>query len=215
MSLESRSISFTRYRLVGSRAHETEYNQRFRSRQLPVVKLGSHGQEWVFGWDYPPIDQDAQHLHGDYWDLSNCHTDEGYLLRMRVEHQQVPSRLLQILYKQRCISAEHELKKHLTPEEQKNIRDTLEKELLSQALPMIRYVDSYWNPTQNLLYVYTTTQNALDLFCKLFQETFWYRDDQQLSLFKPLHFARNAEKNFATDKESLVILDKMIPTIPV
>lgn len=166
------SISLCRYRLVGENKFSLEkLNNQFRKYQSGLLELGNgSAKEMRAGWVMPSGLDIEEERYGDYWDLSDCEVDEGYLLRLRIERKKIPTEYFQIMLRQKLDQINLERDKPLGKNARKIVSDELKENLLSKALPVISYIDAYWR-TDGLVTLFSTAKKNKEIFEDFFIKT--------------------------------------------
>lgn len=174
LGIQGGSLSLCRYRLLGAgtRRKLSELNSLIAKHSLGPVLLKGTGREEEAGW-VRPVGLDKLNLPPNApWDLSSAELEEGFLLRLRILRRQVPGPLLQLVYRQRFFEHEEKTGKAPGPKERRDLRDSIKAELLARALPSITHIDAFWRDAQGELLVFSTSAKALEIFERLFGETF-------------------------------------------
>ena len=177
LSLQQGTLSITRYRTLEARDHYSleELGRKLKGFQSKPLKPHGVNRELIYGWVRPSgLDPDEESLGDDrHWDLSDCMTDAGYLLRLRVERRKVPAQLFQMLLQQEIAKQTEEQKgKPLSRADKKQIIDTLREELTAGCLPAIKHCDALWREKHGDILVFSTSKGDLKIFEELFRETF-------------------------------------------
>ncbi|MFK7827799.1 MAG: recombination-associated protein RdgC [Oligoflexales bacterium] len=173
MGLIKGSISLCRYRLVGDNNFSLEkLNNKFRQYQSGLLGTGSDSsKEMRAGWVMPSGLTPDEERYGDYWDLSDCEVDEGYLLRIRIERKKIPSEFFQVMLRQKLDQINLERDKPLGKNARKIISDELKESLLAKALPTISYIDAYWR-SDGLVTLFSTAKKNKEIFEDFFVKSF-------------------------------------------
>lgn len=174
MGLISGSLSMTRYKVLGLKKSVTmaELNDCLLPMQSKSLRLSGVLREQSFGWVRPTSTEPLPLSETDHWDLSECRAGDGFVLRIRVERRAVPSRLLQLVLKERILKKEAKRAKPLSRNERRQIMEDTKKELVERALPNLSYIDVYWRERHGSVYVLTQSKRALAIFEELFRKTF-------------------------------------------
>ncbi|NRA43818.1 MAG: recombination-associated protein RdgC [Oligoflexales bacterium] len=148
-------------------------NNRFRKYQSGLLGTeDSSPKEMRAGWVMPSRLQAEEERYGDYWDLSDCEVDEGYLLRLRIERKKIPSEFFQIMLRQKLDQINSERDKPLGKNARKIVSDELKESLLAKALPAISYIDAYWRTTDGLVTLFSTAKKNKEIFEDFFIKSF-------------------------------------------
>ena len=132
-------------------------------------------RELLFGWVRPAsfTPEEDVLLDDRHWDASDCLTDAGTLLRLRVERRKVPAQLFQMLLQQQIAKqTSQQPDKPLSRAEKKQIIDSLKEELIGSCLPSIKHCDALWRDKRGDILVFSTNKGELKIFEDLFRETF-------------------------------------------
>lgn len=167
------TLALCRFRIVGLKNLDlNKINKNLQRFQSSSLKLSGSPKELNAGWVLPSgiYDEEEKRL-GDYWDLSDCEVDEGYFLRLRLERRKVPVELFQIIYKQELDKKIKKTGKTPLRQEQKQLREDIKEDLLSQALPSISYIDAYWR-NDGLVTMYSTAKKNVEIFMDYFSKAF-------------------------------------------
>ena len=173
LGLMKGSISLCRYRLVGDNSFSLEkLNNKFRKYQSGLLGEDTQSsKEMRAGWVMPSGLSPEEERYGDYWDLSDCEVDEGYLLRLRIERKKIPSEFFQVMLRQKLDQINLERDKPLGKNARKIVSDELKENLLAKALPTISYIDAYWR-TDGLVTLFSTAKKNKEIFEDFFIKTF-------------------------------------------
>lgn len=201
MSITGSSVSMTRYQLLGpkKRMNLSDLSDMLAKKQAKNVKISGVFKDLIYGWVRPIelCDESvSEHLH---WDLSDCRIAEGYLLRIRIEKRQVPTKLMQLLLRERIAQKEAKSEEPISRKEKRSIKEELKNELVENCLPQIGYVDAFWNEKNRSVHLYSTTKRHQEIFESLFRETFL--KDLDLSMVRvlpPLLGLLEDKKDFET-----------------
>ena len=148
-------------------------NNKFRKYQSGLLGMeNSSAKEMKAGWVIPSGLHAEEERYGDYWDLSDCEVDEGYLLRLRIERKKIPSEFFQIMLRQKLDQINAERDKPLGKNGRKVVSDELKESLLAKALPAISYIDAYWRTTDGLVTLFSTAKKNKEIFEDFFIKTF-------------------------------------------
>ncbi len=90
------------------------------------------------------------------------------LLRMRVDKKRLPSNAVRV----RMAEALSEMGGKVAPSAKKELKEQIEKELLTRTVPSTMVVDVYWRPRDDTLLLSSTAVAVHDQFTQLFRETF-------------------------------------------
>lgn len=164
MGLLSGSLSFRRYRVIGKEKDnflEAVMTRRFHENL--TARSSEDNAGWVNLVD--PDDTD--------FNLMKIQYNHYIVLTMRVDKKRVPAKLLSILHKRRCkeVMTQKGLER-LSASHRKDIKEALEEELLSQALPTVAVHDMCWDLNAGELRFFSTSDSVNELFRALFKETF-------------------------------------------
>ena len=170
MGLKSGAVSITRYQILGlTNPGLTALNQGIAPyKARPIHLSGTHKAEQFF-WalpDLPELERD-----GDYWDMTDCLTDGGFVMRMRIEKRAVPGELLKLLLKEKIQSLAESLGRHPTRVESRVAKDHLKDELMCKTLPNLRFIDLFWSTETNQVTLFTTSKTACAFFEQLFRQS--------------------------------------------
>lgn len=170
MGLESGRVSLSRYKVLGApkRVTFSLLGENYRKYLAKPLKI-QNNKELMFGWAHPiAFDEETT---GGYWDMSHCAYDDGFIFRIQIERRKVPASLLTQLYKQRITKAQKS-GKPLSRIEKSKLRDEIKLDLIKSALPEIKFVDLVWNTTIHEVHLLTTTKADVEIFEKLFRQSF-------------------------------------------
>lgn len=175
MGLSSGALSMSRYKVLGlKKTSLSALNKGLLRNQAPEITLGStlgktQKQEQAF-WVLPNLPDQAR--DGNYWDMLDCQVDGGYVLRIRIEKRQVPSELINSLVKERLQALARKLERRPNRVEARQVKAELKDELLSAALPNIRYVELFWSEECEEVILFSTAKSACMHFEHLFRDSF-------------------------------------------
>lgn len=214
MGLLKGSLSLCRYKIVGGQAlTEQQYNKKFLKYQAKPVSLGRSPKELIAGWVMPPGVFEDEEREGDYWDLSDCRTEGGYILRIRLEKRKIPSELFQIMLRQKFQDYLSQHGKKPPRNEQQLIREEVRSDLIGQALPTISYLDACWKDDGSVL-LFNTAKKSREVFEELFKVTVTKPMKAGLISVEPPLMALSREQWGKPElaKPNLDQLDKLLPS---
>jgi len=175
MGLSSGALSMSRYKVLNLKNPSlNSLNKGLALNKGAELTLSSalgkfQKQEQAF-WvlpDLPEIQRDGTH-----WEMADCEVDDGYVMRIRIEKRQVPNELINSLLKERLQSLARKLERRPNRIEARQVKVELKDELLSAALPNIRYVDLFWSLESEEVTLFSTAKSACMHFEQLFRESF-------------------------------------------
>lgn len=174
MGILQGSVSLCRYRLVGATRTRPSLNRLSGlvdpHKAGPVTLSGIRKEERI-GWVCPSNGDRTLPLAPDApWDMSDCRTENGFLLRWRRETRRVPSSLLSLIYRQR-FAAESRGGKPPGPKARQELREKTREELLAKALPTLAYTDVFWRDDGEVI-LFGAGKKTREGFEKLFLATF-------------------------------------------
>ena len=172
MGIYSGSVSLSRFKIIGKVPMDKAVSAILPFQGKPIAKLEKSTVAERSSWVMPPCHSESELVASRAWDLEDCGGPHGYFLRMRIEKKTIPGEVLQTYLQSRIEQAEAKNKKTLGREKRKEIREEVRAELMTKVLPSIRYVDGYWHTEQQVLYVFSTSKRAVDMFSELFHKTF-------------------------------------------
>jgi DNA recombination-dependent growth factor C len=192
MGFASRSVSITRYRVVG----ETEGS--FWDAVDQGVRKGAFregtgsdvvGLGWVSSQDFTDnAFAGASYVHGNYVALS-----------LRIDTVRVPPRLLELQVMERTREIlERTGQKRLSSAQRRELRDSVRETLMSQALRSIQVHDLVWDTAQSVAYLSSLSQKVRDEVERVFKHSFG------MKLVPLIPYARAMELlETPTDRQSL------------
>ena len=152
-----------------------EVGRKLKGFQAKPLKMQGVHRELIFGWVRPAsTDPEEEVLLDDmHWDISDCMSEVGYLLRFRIERRKVPAQLYQMLLQQQIAKETAAQEgKPLGRADKKQIMDSLKEELIGSCLPSIKHCDALWRERKGDILLFTTGKGDLKIFEDLFRETF-------------------------------------------
>jgi len=185
MGIYNGTIAYTRFRILGTEGGQTisRLNALLEPFKAPTLKIESTTKPESIGWVRPLTTQEAETLgENDHWDISDCQTSGGLLLRVRYERRKVPTSLIQMIFRQRLVSHTKSTGKGPTRPERQKIKDEVMTELLRRSLPEIQFIDVLWRDSDSELYIFSSSRRMTDKILQLFNQTF--ADDLDLSVIK-------------------------------
>lgn len=209
MGLASGAMSMTRYKVLGlAKPSLTDLNKGilpFKAKPLSVE--GNHNPELAY-WVLPNLpDLDRE---GDYWDMSDCLVEGGYALRIRIEKRSVPSELLKSLHKEELQALAKKLERRPNRVESRQVKDRLKEELMTKALPTIRFIDLFWSEETNEVTVFTTSKNSCAFFEQLFRKSILTPLGGELVCLMPPLFGLD-EKDWKGHSQRAESIGRLVP----
>ena len=185
MGIYNGSIAYTRFRILGTEGGHTisRLNALLEPFKAPTLKIESTTKTEAIGWVRPLTSQEPDAIGAnDHWDISDCQTSGGLLLRVRYERRKVPSSLIQMIFRQKLVSHAKSTGKGPNRQERQKIKDEVMTELVRRSLPEIQFIDVLWRDSESELYVFSSSQRMTDKILQLFNQTF--ADELDLSVIK-------------------------------
>lgn len=171
MGLKSGAISITRYQVLGLvQPSLASLNQGIAPFKAKMIELSAGTKAEQAFWtlpDLPELERD-----GNFWDMSDCQVDGGYVLRLRIEKRSVPGELLKLLLKERLQHLGDTLGRHPSRVESRLAKEQLKDELLAKSLPTLRFVDLFWSTETNQVTLFSTSKSACMFFEQMFRQSF-------------------------------------------
>lgn len=170
MGLASGAMSMTRYKVLGlSKPSLTDLNQGIAPFKAKPLSLEGNQKPEIAYWVLPNL-PDLER-EGDYWDMSDCQTEGGYVMRIRIEKRSVPGELLKSLHKEHLQALAKTLERRPSRVESRQAKEQLKEELLGKALPTIRFIDLFWSEQTDEITVFTTSKNSCSVFEHIFRKS--------------------------------------------
>lgn len=171
MGLLTGGLSFRRFRTI------QDPPEGFRDTFLEAVKRDAHqenlkhrSKDPVFGWVsvLDPADTD--------FELNKMLWDPYLVVSLRVDKKAVPAKLFSILLdrRQKEVKEERGLER-LGKNHKDEIKEALEEELLSQALPSVAVYDVAWHLNRAEVLLFATSDSVVEYAQGLFHDTFQQR----------------------------------------
>ncbi len=170
MGLKTGAISITRYQILGLTNPSLEsLNKSLAPYKAKSINLSAGNKAEQVFWtlpDLPDLERD-----GDFWDMTDCLTEGGFVMRLRIEKRTVPGELLKLLLKEKIQSLAESLERHPTRVETRLAKDQLKEELMSKTLPTLRFIDLFWSTETNQVTLFTTSKTACSIFEQIFRQS--------------------------------------------
>ena len=185
MGIYNGSIAYTRFRILGTEGGHTisRLNALFEPFKAPTLKIESTTKTEAIGWVRPLTSQEPDAVGAnDHWDISDCQTSGGLLLRVRYERRKVPTSLIQMIFRQKLVSHAKATGKGPNRQERQKIKDEIMTELVRRSLPEIQFIDVLWRESESELYVFSSSRKMTDKILQLFNQTF--ADELDLSVIR-------------------------------
>ena len=206
MGIQNGRLSLMRYKILNfNKLNYTKLNKEFRKYLAGHIKLKTISDKERVGWVRPLNLMEHDILEEDYWDLSNCESQSGFLLRMRIEKRKVPNELLQILLREKLDILRKKNSK-ISPAKKRDLKDSLSQNLLQKVLPSVSHVDAHWNK-EGIVSVYSQSCKTLTLFEKLFSDSILKITGGTLIQYCPPMFSFNHE-NLENSEQLLKVMKK-------
>jgi DNA recombination-dependent growth factor C len=177
------------------------------------INLSSKRTESI-SWVMPKCSATEELDENSTWDMSHCLTDDGFLLRMRIEKKAVPPELLRLMLMNKTQILAKQRSKPISRAEKKEIKEEVSLELLERALPSILYIDALWEESTGRLLLFSTGKRIKELFEDLFRKTFADSIEADLVRVDPpfLGMSQNAWSN---PEHAEAVLSKISSAVPV
>ncbi|MCX6123694.1 MAG: recombination-associated protein RdgC [Proteobacteria bacterium] len=175
MSVYQGSLAITRYRIIGNPGKTTiaSLSKLIAPYIAPRLRVDGPAKPESVGWVRPLTASDEDTVSEDsHWDMSDCHVDDSFLLRLRYERRKVPSSLVQTLYRNKIRDHLQETGKAMARAERQEFKVQLITDLTKRTLPMIQFTDGLWRQQAGELFIFTTSNSVRQRFEQLFHQTF-------------------------------------------
>lgn len=211
------SLAFTRYRVLGDPGKTTiaSLSKLIQPFIAPPLRIDGPVKPENIGWVRPLTASDEDVVSEDsHWDLSDCHVNDGFLLRLRYEKRKIPASLVQTFYKSHMREHLQKNGKNMPKSDRQEYKQKLMTDLLKRALPVIQFTDGYWRETAGELLVFSTSNSVRLRFEQLFHQSFGAKLDLSLiRLDGPLTFLEHQDADEKTLAKRLSRLAKIEPAV--
>lgn len=168
MGLLTGGLSFRRYRIYGDLP--SDFRETYLESILGLThqeNLKHRSKEPLLGWVSIMNPADIE------LDLNSVLYDHYLVLSLRQDKKAINSKLFSILLdRQYDLVKEGEGKERLAKSQKDEIKEALEEELLSQALPSVNVYDMAWDINTDSVLFFATSDSINDMFQAYFQDTF-------------------------------------------
>ena len=186
MGIYNGTVAFLRYRLVGPAKSQTiaRLNSLVEPHKALPLRLDSNSiKSESIGWVRPLLGNASELVDSETnWDMSDCQTAGGLLMRVRYERKKVSPSLVQTLYRRELATQSQSKNKPLTRADRQKIKDDLVASLLRKTLPSVQYTDVLWREGAQELLVFNTSRKVNERILQIFNQTF--ADDLGISIIQ-------------------------------
>lgn len=217
MGIYQGSLAFTRYRVLGNPGKTTiaSLSKLLAPFIAPPLKMDGPTKPESMGWVRPLTATDEEAVSDDsHWDMSDCHIDDGFLMRLRYERRKIPASLMQMLFRGKIREHLQKAGKPMPRAARQELKQQLMTDLLKRTLPVIQFTDVLWKEREGLLLVFSTSKSVRQRVEQMFHETFGTKLD--LSLMKldaPMTFLGDEDADENELSKKLSRLEKMEPAV--